>query len=335
LLALWAVTRNRVGFYRHSTAFKRGIYTHLVYFNTRMPVRQLYLQLGRTAGIAKGESELTGPILIHEEERQRVADRLAQTPAWRSDQPYIVVNPNASDLLLERRWPTEHTVEAISRLVHFGFQIVLIGSRDEVDFVHSICGQLSPEVRSRIADTSGRLTIGELLALISGAACVLTNDTGPMHMSIALERPTSCLFGPVDPAHYGHDLPFVDIFYERVFCSPCVHEVDEPPCQGNNVCMQRIDPKAVADAVQHLAHTGFTRRRRQREPFVELQPVLAETLSGDPLGVFVRPPIKPAAQEQVDRASGEPAPEPALVGHLASSRPSGHWNSPEFSPEDR
>jgi ADP-heptose:LPS heptosyltransferase len=51
LLALFAVTRNRLGFYRHSTAFKKGIYTHLVYFNSRMPVRQLYLQLGRVAGI--------------------------------------------------------------------------------------------------------------------------------------------------------------------------------------------------------------------------------------------------------------------------------------------
>jgi hypothetical protein len=47
LLALCAVTRNRLGFYRHSVAFKNGIYTHLMYFNTRMPVRLLYLRLGR------------------------------------------------------------------------------------------------------------------------------------------------------------------------------------------------------------------------------------------------------------------------------------------------
>ncbi len=55
LLALWAVTRIRIGFYRHSVAFKNGIYTHLVYFNTRMPVRQLYLQLGRVVGVPSGQ----------------------------------------------------------------------------------------------------------------------------------------------------------------------------------------------------------------------------------------------------------------------------------------
>src|SRR5579871_4494398 len=51
LLALLAVTRNRIGFYRHSTAFKKGIYTHLVFFNTRMPIRTLYLQLGQVFGV--------------------------------------------------------------------------------------------------------------------------------------------------------------------------------------------------------------------------------------------------------------------------------------------
>jgi len=72
LLALWAVTRIRIGFYRHSVAFKNGIYTHLVYFNTRMPVRQLYLQLGRVVGVPSGQPELTGPIRIDNGERSAV-----------------------------------------------------------------------------------------------------------------------------------------------------------------------------------------------------------------------------------------------------------------------
>src|SRR5580692_4078204 len=78
LLALWAVTRNRLGFYRHSTAFKKGIYTHLVYFNTRMAVRRLYLQLGRIAGLPAGQSEITGPIAVHDYERSNVSRFLAE-----------------------------------------------------------------------------------------------------------------------------------------------------------------------------------------------------------------------------------------------------------------
>ena len=151
LLALWAMTRNRLGFYRHSTAFKKGIYTHLVYFNTRMPVRQLYLQLGRVAGIPAGQSELLGPILVHDRERSEVSRLLAESSGWQPEQPYIAVNPNASDLLLERRWPTESVLEAISRLVSLGNQVVLIGAPNEAGFVKSLFDKLAPEVQVRVA----------------------------------------------------------------------------------------------------------------------------------------------------------------------------------------
>jgi len=288
LLALWAVTRNRLGFYRHSTAFKKGIYTHLVYFNTRMPVRQLYLQLGRVAGIPGGQSELMGPILVQDQERSAVSRLLAESPGWQPQQPYIVVNPNASDLLLERRWPTESVLEAINRLGSLGNQVVLIGAPNEAGFVQSLFDKLGPEVQVRVVNTAGRLSLGELLALLQGAACVLTNDTGPMHMAIALGRPTVCLFGPANPEHYGQDLPFVDIFYSQVFCSPCLYEADEPPCNGNNVCMQRIKPEAVVEAVEYLARTGQPRRKRQREPFLDSLPVLADSPDGRLLGVVER-----------------------------------------------
>jgi hypothetical protein len=95
LLALAAVTRNRLGFYRHSVAFKNGIYTHLVYFNTRMPVRQLYLQLGRVTGIPPGQSEKTGPIRLEDADRSSIAGLLSQNSGWQFDRPYIVVNPNS------------------------------------------------------------------------------------------------------------------------------------------------------------------------------------------------------------------------------------------------
>ena len=252
LLALFAITRNRIGFYRHSVAFKNGIYTHLIYFNTRMPVRRLYLQLGRVVGVAPNSSDLAGPIRVDDADRISVRDLLSHTPGWQPEQPYIVVNPNASDLLLERRWPTEYVVETINRLAGLGNQLAMIGAKDELPYVESIVERLAPETRTRVVNTAGRLTLGQLLALLEGAACVLTNDTGPMHMAAALRRPTVCLFGPANPEHYGHWLPNVEIFYVPVFCSPCLYEADRPPCNGNNICMQRIKPEPVIDSVLRL-----------------------------------------------------------------------------------
>ena len=290
LLALWAVTRNRLGLYRRSTAFKNGIYTHLVYFNTRMPVRELYLQLGRVIGVPPGQSVKTGPIRTDEADRSSLGAFLSQSSNWQLNQPYIVVNPNASDLLLERRWPAESVIEAIRRLVSLGNQLALIGAHSELPYVQSLVDRLPAEVQAQVVNTAGRLTLGEMLALLEGAACVLTNDSGPMHMAVALERPTVCLFGPVNPEHYGQQLPNVVIFYAPVFCSPCVHEVDQPPCNGNNICMQRIKSDPVVRAVLRLLRDPRVTAQVDSQP-ADLQ-VISDAPDGNPLGVVVRASLK-------------------------------------------
>jgi ADP-heptose:LPS heptosyltransferase len=292
ILALCVITRNRIGFYRKSAAFKEGIYTHLVYFNTRMPVRQLYLQLGRVVGVPASQSEITGPLRVDPADSSAVRRILSESTEWTPEDPYIVVNPNASELLLERRWPVDKAVEAIERLASFGYCVALTGATGERPFVQSILESLPQDRRSRVVNTAGQLTLGELLALLEGAACVLTNDTGPMHMAIALRRPTVCLFGPVSPEHYGYNLASVEIFYTRVFCSPCVHEVDVPPCDGDNICMQRIEPQPVVEAVQRLMRGEFTERELPMRRRIDTLPLIVDGDEGRPLGVIARASLK-------------------------------------------
>jgi heptosyltransferase-1 len=45
--------------------------------------------------------------------------------------------------------------------------------------------------------------LGQLMALLRNALCVVGGDTGPLHLAIALGTPSVALFGPTDPARNG------------------------------------------------------------------------------------------------------------------------------------
>jgi lipopolysaccharide heptosyltransferase II len=256
LMAIGSRAMNRYGFYRHSTWFKGGLYTYLIFFNARHPVRQVYLQMGRAAGIAADAPDQLEPILVRQEDRDRLAERNLLPPAGTAGPALVVINPNASDLLLERRWPADHVAELIEKVAATGRRIVLIGSPSEAAHVERVLALVKPEVRSGVINTAGRLSLAELFALLERADVVVTNDTGPMHMAVSLGRPTVCLFGPVSPSHYGFREANVAVLSHPVYCSPCVHEIEQPPCLGENECMRLIRPEEVLAAVEGLLGPG-------------------------------------------------------------------------------
>jgi lipopolysaccharide heptosyltransferase I len=45
--------------------------------------------------------------------------------------------------------------------------------------------------------------LGQLMALVRGAICIVGGDTGPLHLAIALGTPAVALFGPTNPARNG------------------------------------------------------------------------------------------------------------------------------------
>lgn len=267
LLSVFSLARNRFGFCRYSARFKKGIYTHLIYFNTRMPVRGLYLQLGRLAGTDANSSERLGTIRVDPDEMRALTSKLTEL-GLPPKSPYIVVNPNASDLLIERRWPEDHVVAAITLLADHAHYLVLLGSHSEATYVRRIWERIPGALRSHVINAAGQLELGEAFALLSGAACVLTNDTGPMHMAFALNRPTVCLFGPGDPSHYAVQGANIVMLCAPVSCSPCLYEINEPPCRGDNVCMQRILPDSVVYHVEALLKQPEAVAGWKREPLV-------------------------------------------------------------------
>lgn len=283
VVSLLTLARNRIGFYRESAGHKRGNYTHLMYFNTRSPIRYIYLQLGRLVGCDPVDPDRLGRLRVDPADREEVAAKLAGT----GQGGYLVVNPNASDLMVERRWPAEHYAELIDLLLdRQDATVVLIGAPAERAYVEGVASAVRHPA-GRVLNLAGELSLGGLFALLEGARCVVTNDTGPMHMAWSLGVPTTVLFGPVNPAHYGRTAPGFRVLYKPIYCSPCVHEIDEPPCMGDNVCMKRILVGEVLDAVERVL-AAPTATCEDHDPTPESNPLFYAEDDGRPLGRVIR-----------------------------------------------
>lgn len=230
LFTLFSLSVNRVGFYLRSSTFNMGIYTHMMFFNPRVPISMVYLQMAQ--------------LLNCEADAARIYPLKSTTPLLnQKNGNYIVINPNASDLRLERRWPKQNFIDLI-RLILLelpDYDILLIGSKNERDYTESISTALNDV---RVKNTSGKTSIDELIGIIANARVMISNDTGPMHVAFCTNTPVLCLFGPCSPEQYGKSKRAY-VIYKQVYCSPCVHDFEVPPCKGNNVCMKLITTNEV------------------------------------------------------------------------------------------
>jgi heptosyltransferase II len=253
-LGLLSLARNRLGFQTATGIPKRGLATQVVPFDASAPIRTMFLRLGLAAGAA-ADGGPPGPLALRPEDASGLAEKAG---GWGLDlgEPYLVVNPNASDLSLERRWPLDRFAAAVESLSRAGLRIVVVGARHETRHVAGLLASLSAEVRRGVVDTSGQLTLGELMALIAAASCVITNDSGPMHLAAALERPLVALFGPCTPEPFAVERPEVATLYHRLPCSPCVHKSEPLACGGDNLCMQAITAAEVVAATHRMLAEG-------------------------------------------------------------------------------
>lgn len=98
---------------------------------------------------------------------------------------------------------------------------------------------LKPGVAVNMA---GRTTIQELIEILAGAKAVVTCDTGPMHLAVALGTEVVALMGPSDPRRTG---PFKGTVVRLDLpCMPC----NKRRCK-NPLCMRGIVPEMVMEAL--------------------------------------------------------------------------------------
>jgi ADP-heptose:LPS heptosyltransferase len=154
--------------------------------------------------------------------------------------PLILLNPNASDLLPLRRWPSLRYVELARRLLEH-YPELFIGFTGAPGEALPI-NQLADEVGSdRVIQLAGKTTLRQVLVLYTRSEILVTNDSGPAHFASMTPIRVVALFGPETPALFASRSPNATALWTGIACSPCVNAYNnrQSVCR-NNVCMQAI-----------------------------------------------------------------------------------------------
>ncbi|MBK8382928.1 MAG: glycosyltransferase family 9 protein [Ignavibacteria bacterium] len=133
----------------------------------------------------------------------------------------ITINVNASKLAYERRLPGEYYVKMTDFIAeHFSCKVILTGSDDETEYVNNIYRQVKE--KNHVDNLCGKTSVKELISVIKSSACLITNDSGPLHIASALNIPVIAFFGPESPQRYGPLSCKSLVFYKHLECSPCM-----------------------------------------------------------------------------------------------------------------
>lgn len=250
ILSTLTCARDRAGYYVISTRFRRGLYTHLVYYNRQRHVQEAYRQLGRALHV---EARVGAPIAPRVDPDEHAAAARLLSEVGLGERKLLVVNVNAGELALERRWPAESFARVMALFAaREDVLVVMTGAPSEAAYTESVRVLVPEPARGRIANLAGRSSYGAFLALLARADVLLTNDTGPLHLAWALGTDTVSLWGPGLPDSYRPLTGNHRVLWAAPYCSPCIYFVDELPCAGDNLCMQQIGWREVAAAVAEL-----------------------------------------------------------------------------------
>ncbi len=167
-------------------------------YNRRHAVERTMHTVDRMLGLveAAGYEPLRDMRLYAGDEDSRWLDGWLQEHAI-ADGRFACLAPTAKWLC--KCWPIEKFLEVARRLLNSGIagrHVVVLCSPSERAQVKQLA-TLSSTV------LFPETTIGQLLALLSRTSLLVCNDSAPLHIAVAFERPIVTIYGPTDPAEVG------------------------------------------------------------------------------------------------------------------------------------
>ncbi len=201
-----------------------------------------FLDVVRSVGIKSIDTSLN--FHIPKEESDKFLQKLSEYNL--SPGNYLVICPgggrNPRDFVKQKIWPSERFRELVIALQKESIRVVIAGSLTDREFLEPVIGLPG------IVDWTGRTTFVQLGACLRAAGLLLTNDSAPMHLALAVGCPFVAIFGP---SRQNALLPVsgkFNVIHADIPCAPCYDNELFGRC-GRLDCINSIGVETVLDSV--------------------------------------------------------------------------------------
>ena len=139
-----------------------------------------------------------------------------------------------------KNWLVDGYIGLVKKIIANGYRAVLLGTSEDSAAAQEIQSCVAPP--SGLVNLVGRTALLDLLFVLGGAQANVGPDSGPGHMSAAMNVPYVSIFGPTSPkrvAPYGSEHL---VLHANLGCVPCYRR----KCPGlGKLCMRLINAEKV------------------------------------------------------------------------------------------
>jgi heptosyltransferase-2 len=228
LLLYLAHINERIGYPRNKRGFM--LTQHVAEGNALEPTVEHYLKIIDALG---GKRLPDTPALCVTEDEEHKFDQNNMD----INKPYVAFIIGAQ-YGPSKCWPPGHFSKLADKIATaFGMKIYILPGKGEENLAREI---YNGTARKEFIEIKS-MDVRDLKVCLSKASVVVSNDTGPRHISAALCVPTIVLLGPMDERYTQYPNNYTYQICKDIPCRPC----NSKKCDKNHECLKGIDPEEV------------------------------------------------------------------------------------------
>jgi len=160
--------------------------------------------------------------------------------------PLIALNCSVGAARPARNWfPERFAMLADCLIKKLGCAVVFVGGIEDVELVRNVMAAM----REKAVSAAGSLSLLHSAALLKRCACLVSSDTGPLHLATAVQTPVIGLYGSTDPMRTGPVGREHQVLMKELPCITC--EKKQCP-DGTRACMAEITVDEVFEAIRKV-----------------------------------------------------------------------------------